>query len=174
MQRRGQVRGAWRTLIDDGGPSRYPSIPTLMKNRIAAITMHSDNLDDWLRTAPLTPAQAWHPKEDRGETEWSGTLLSFLGYQILTATNQAALPVFCDGCARLFEPGPRIPESRRKYCTLCRSKNVSGKDRQQQLRERKREIRRLSKAGLSVDEIAAKTGARPEKIRKWVATPRGQ
>ncbi len=170
--RRGRVRGAWRTLIDDGGADQYPTIPTLMRNRVAAITMHSENLNDWLQTAALALSQAWDPNEERGRTELTGTLLGNLGYQILAATNGSTLLAYCDNCARLFEPNPRVPEDRGKYCKLCRSKNVSGRVRQQRFRERQQEIRRLNADGVPIREIATRMDAKPEKIRKWLGVKR--
>ena len=178
VAQRGRVRGAWRTLIDGVGVHRtlidgvgvhgYPTIERLMRNRAIAVAMYSENLNDWLRAAPLSLSMVWDTNEDRAEAGLRGTLLSVLGYQILAATNRAMLLAFCAGCGRLFEPHPRIPQARGKYCTLCRSKNVSGRIRGQQFREQQREIRRLAEADVPIDEIARRMNKTPEKIRKWL------
>jgi hypothetical protein len=134
-------RGDWHMLVyrtwcgPEGGD---PTLDMLNQPRYAAGARAwvEDSVNRWVAWAAVQPRLIWSGRSSPTIDFEGCGLFGALAAQILAAVNTGGW-MFCSGCGKSYDPGPRRPNpKRRSYCPACREHGVPHRDAMRDLRRR--------------------------------------
>ncbi len=165
----------WERFFEGIEPNlaRFELGPRGVPFRLCARSVEQDWLllgryvNAWIALAQFAPKMYWR----RGKalirygarTQW-GRLFGVLGMQMMVRLSKVGGHVLCAGCSTQFKP-KKIPHPMRgNYCDDCRRKRVPQKLARASFNDRKRMALELHAQGLSVADIAERTGSRESTV----------